>query len=505
MGVIERYRDRLPVGPDTPDAHARRGRDAADPLAADRRAARRRPALQVRGDEPDRQLQGPRDGGRGREGGRGRRRRRSSAPRPGTPPPRPPPTRRAPGLTAVVLCPAGAVAAAKLAQSRAVGARVLEVAGSFDEALAELPRDRRARARSCSSTRSTRTGSRARRPRRSRSTRQLGRAPDVLALPYGGGGNTVAYAKGFAEDGVRPRMISAHAVDRATTMASAIRIAEPAHLAEVEALVADGTRRAGRRLRRGHHANVARAREPARGSSASRPRPPGLAALEQLELEPGSTVVCVLTGHGLKDTAAVDVLTPRRVARRADVDVDPRGGARVELVPHERFVVRAPATTANLGPGLRLRRRGARPLERAARRAADGRRAARDASRARAPTSCRATRRTWRCGRSRSLAPLEGHRFHFVNRIPLERGLGSSAATIAAGLVAGLRPRPGATLARASCSSSGCRSRATPTTSPPALAGGVCLIWRERRRPDARAARRRPAARRRSSSCPTRA
>jgi threonine synthase len=36
----------------------------------------------------------------------------------------------------------------------------------------------------------------------------------------------------------------------------------------------------------------------------------GLAALAHVELEPGSTVVCILTGHGLKDTAAVDVLTP---------------------------------------------------------------------------------------------------------------------------------------------------------------------------------------------------
>src|SRR5262245_40146537 len=35
------------------------------------------------------------------------------------------------------------------------------------------------------------------------------------------------------------------------------------------------------------------------------------------------------------------------------------------------------------------------------------------------------------------VAPLDGRRFRFVNRIPLERGLGSSAATIAAGLVAG--------------------------------------------------------------------
>jgi homoserine kinase len=33
--------------------------------------------------------------------------------------------------------------------------------------------------------------------------------------------------------------------------------------------------------------------------------------------------------------------------------------------------------------------------------------------------------------------PLEGHRFTFVNRVPLERGLGSSAAAIALGLVAG--------------------------------------------------------------------
>lgn len=35
------------------------------------------------------------------------------------------------------------------------------------------------------------------------------------------------------------------------------------------------------------------------------------------------------------------------------------------------------------------------------------------------------------------LAPVEGHRFSFVNRIPLERGLGSSASAIALGLKAG--------------------------------------------------------------------
>jgi threonine synthase len=45
-----------------------------------------------------------------------------------------------------------------------------------------------------------------------------------------------------------------------------------------------------------------------------------VAALAQLDLEPGSTVVCVLTGHGLKDTAAVAVLT--EPTRLVDPDVE---------------------------------------------------------------------------------------------------------------------------------------------------------------------------------------
>jgi homoserine kinase len=72
------------------------------------------------------------------------------------------------------------------------------------------------------------------------------------------------------------------------------------------------------------------------------------------------------------------------------------------------------------------------------------------------------------------LAPLEGHRFHFVNRIPLERGLGSSAATIAAGLVAG------ATVAGAASEdllNAGLPLEGHPDNLAAALHGGVCLIW----------------------------
>ena len=211
------------------------------------------------------------------------------------------------GVPAVVLHPAGAIAAAKQAQSRAVGARVLEVRGSFDDAL-----------RSCQELagRSSFALVNSLNPHRIEGQKtaafelveQLGRTPDVVVLPYGGGGNTCAYAKGFEEDGVRPRIVSSQAAERSVTLASAIRIGEPAHKAEVDALVAAG---------RVEIATVAddeitdawlelASRE---GIFCEPSSAAGLAALAHIDLEPGSTVVCVLTGHGLKDTAAVEVLT----------------------------------------------------------------------------------------------------------------------------------------------------------------------------------------------------
>src|SRR5262249_29620217 len=99
-----------------------------------------------------------------------------------------------------------------------------------------------------------------------------------------------------------------------------------------------------------------------------------------------------------------------------------------------RLVVRAPATSANLGPGFDcfgaalelwnelevMRGEGAVVLE------GEG---AAELPRGSEHLALRAFA---------LVAPVEGHDFRFVNRIPLERGLGSSAATIACGLVAGL-------------------------------------------------------------------
>jgi threonine synthase len=91
-------------------------------------------------------------------------------------------------------------------------------------------------------------------------------------------------------------------------MASAIRITDPAHAHEVDPLVssdyaeivtvADSQITAAWLDLAGREGIFC---EPASAAS--------LAALAQIEVEPGSTVVCVLTGHGLKDIAAVELHT----------------------------------------------------------------------------------------------------------------------------------------------------------------------------------------------------
>jgi threonine synthase len=230
------------------------------------------------------------------------------------------------GLTAVVLTPQGAIAAAKSAQSRAVAAKVAEVNGSFDEALKvclEL------------ADRGVLMLVNSLNPHRIEGQKtavfeiveELGRAPDVLALPYGGGGNSVAYAKGFAEEDASTRMISVQAAERATTLASAIRIAEPAHVDEVDELIANG---------RIELVTVADSEitsawleiASSEGLFCEPSSAAGYAGLARVELEPRSTVVAVLTGHGLKDTAAVDVLAEPTIVVQPNVDSILAGVAR---------------------------------------------------------------------------------------------------------------------------------------------------------------------------------
>jgi threonine synthase len=207
------------------------------------------------------------------------------------------------GLEAVVITPAGATADAKRAQARAVGARVVEINGSFDDALRlcrELgERDGFTVVNSVNPDRID-----GQKTVVAEIVEQLGTTPDVIALPYGGGGNTSAVAAGIAEAGISTRIVSGQSAVRTTTVASAIRIGEPAHQDRVEGLVADGRVEIATL---GEDELLAAWRElgESEGIFCEPASAAGVAALAQLGIA-GVTAVAIVTGHGLKDTGRVD-------------------------------------------------------------------------------------------------------------------------------------------------------------------------------------------------------
>ena len=105
------------------------------------------------------------------------------------------------GLPALVLTPEGAVSGAKLAQTRMLGATILEVQGSFDDALraAQELAERGAHVLVNSLNPHRREGQKT---AVFEVVEELGEAPDVFVLPYGGGGNTSSYAQALSELGL---------------------------------------------------------------------------------------------------------------------------------------------------------------------------------------------------------------------------------------------------------------------------------------------------------------
>ena len=221
------------------------------------------------------------------------------------------------GITAVILQPAGAVARGKIVQAQVVGARVLQVQGRFEAALTaarELAR------------RGTHALVNSLNPHRLEGQKTaafeiveaLDGAPDVLALPYGGGGNTRAFGLGFEGVGT-PRFLAGESSARAYTMATAIRIAEPAHRAEAEAVVA---RSGGAIVPLSDEEILASWRELAEleGLFCEPASAAGLAAVAKERPDSGARVVCVITGHGLKDQEAAARLSTPPISVPADPD-----------------------------------------------------------------------------------------------------------------------------------------------------------------------------------------
>ncbi len=235
------------------------------------------------------------------------------------------------GLTCGVLVPDGKIAMGKLSQAIAHGATLLQVDGNFDACLtvarklAEVYPIELVNSVNPARIEGQKTAS-------FEIVDALGDAPDIHCLPVGNAGNITAYWKGYREyrEGTPgatgaaahegpatklPQMwgfqaagsapiVQGHPIDEPETIATAIRIGNPASWAQaveardssggvIDAVTDEQILDAHRLLSSTEGIFV----EPASAASVA-----GLLAMHAAGRVPaGATIVCTVTGHGLKD------------------------------------------------------------------------------------------------------------------------------------------------------------------------------------------------------------
>ena len=223
------------------------------------------------------------------------------------------------GLTCAVLVPKGKVALGKMAQTLVHGARMLEVDGNFDQSL-EVAKDLAAHYPVTLVNSVNPFRLQGQKTAAFEICDALGRAPDVHCVPVGNAGNISSYWMGYSEylaDGMihePPQMFGFQALGAAPivrgepvkdpqTIATAIRIGNPASWDKAVAAATEsegGISAVTDREILSAYRRVAREglfAEPASAASVA-----GLLRLHaEGSLPTGATVVCVLTGHGLKD------------------------------------------------------------------------------------------------------------------------------------------------------------------------------------------------------------
>jgi threonine synthase len=238
------------------------------------------------------------------------------------------------GLDVIVILPRGQIALGKLLQALSAGARVVAIDGNFDQALQIV----RGLAEQCDHPVTLVNSVNPYRLDGQKTAAfeicdDLGRAPDILAIPVGNAGNISAYWAGFSEylaagivdatptlwgfqaAGAAP-LVHGRRVERPETIATAIRIGNPASWDKaiaardasggtIEAVTDDEILAAYRDLPR--LAGIFC--EPASAASIAGVRK--LAAAGRLPAD--AVVVAVLTGHGLKDPHTAELEAPRLI------------------------------------------------------------------------------------------------------------------------------------------------------------------------------------------------
>jgi len=222
------------------------------------------------------------------------------------------------GIKPVVLIPDGYIALGKLAQALLYGAEIIAIKGNFDQALAIV----REMAEHYPITLVNSVN-----PYRLEGQKtaafeiveQLGNVPDWLCIPVGNAGNITAYWMGFCQyrsvgkcDRL-PRMmgfqaaraaplVSGHPVEHPETIATAIRIGNPASWQQAVA-VQKASQGAFKAVTDEEIINAYRILASEEGIFCEPASAASVAGLLQVkdQIPEGATVVCVLTGNGLKD------------------------------------------------------------------------------------------------------------------------------------------------------------------------------------------------------------
>ena len=238
------------------------------------------------------------------------------------------------GLRGAVIVPEGKIAVGKLAQALIHGGRVIAIRGNFDQALA-LVRElsRRHPVELVNSVNPLRIEGQ--KTAAFEVCDELDGAPDALAIPIGNAGNITAWWRGFQEYGTAPvlygfqaegaaPLVEGRPIERPETVASAIRIGHPARWEEAtDALVASRGRVAAvsdEQILEAYRLLASREGvfcEPASAASVAGLLAHGLPVPEGVS--PPESVVCVLTGHGLKDPDTAIGKAPTVVGCDADI------------------------------------------------------------------------------------------------------------------------------------------------------------------------------------------
>jgi threonine synthase len=214
------------------------------------------------------------------------------------------------GITCAVIVPEGKIARGKMAQTLMHGARVISLAGNFDQAL-DLVRELTDTHPIVLVNSVNEYRIEGQKTAAFEIHEDLDGELEVLCIPVGNAGNITSYWRGFKEMGAAPRMfgfqaegasplVQGHPIEHPETVASAIRIGKPVRWEDAMAATTE-SRGAIRAVSDAEILDAYRLLAAREGMFCEPASAASVAGLLKYGADGAREIVCVLTGRGLKD------------------------------------------------------------------------------------------------------------------------------------------------------------------------------------------------------------